>query len=45
MTQELKTLLEVMTVELGEKNGGCWCATFSVKDVILRIGKKNIESE
>jgi hypothetical protein len=41
MSQELREILERMTVELGEKRGDFWQATFTVKEVLERQGEPN----
>lgn len=45
MSVEVRRALESMTVELGQKVGRNWVAEFSVKDVLERVGKKNITAE
>jgi hypothetical protein len=45
MSAELKKTLEQLTGELGEKKGNVYHATFSVKDVLEKMGRPNTERE
>ena len=41
MSQAVRTALDLMTVELGKKQGQHYRAEFTVKDVLGRLGKPN----
>lgn len=45
MSVEVRSALEKMTLEFGKKVGKHWIADFTVKDVLDRVGKKNIPVE